>query len=93
MDVAVTQVTEDEYELTTAAWLQILARLALQTEAKSNEETRGVVVAGALGPIRGKAFRIGHMGNIGEQEVLWTLRALESSLASLGAERPEPLGS
>ena len=27
--------------------------------------SRGVVVAGGLGPIAGKAFRLGHMGNIG----------------------------
>jgi len=46
----------------------------------------GVVVAGALGPIAGKAFRIGHMGNIGIQEVLKTLSALENSLRATGVE-------
>jgi aspartate aminotransferase-like enzyme len=45
---------------------------------------RGVVVAGGLGPIAGKAFRVGHMGNIGPAEVAATLVALEGSLRSLG---------
>jgi aspartate aminotransferase-like enzyme len=48
---------------------------------------RGVVVAGALGPIAGQAFRIGHMGNIGPAEVFRTLEAIESSLADQGHER------
>lgn len=45
---------------------------------------RGVVVAGGLGPIAGKAFRVGHMGNIGPAEVAATLVVLEDSLRSLG---------
>ncbi len=46
--------------------------------------TRGVVVAGGLGPIAGKAFRLGHMGNIGPGEVVTTLGAIEGSLRTLG---------
>jgi aspartate aminotransferase-like enzyme len=46
---------------------------------------RGVVVAGGLGPIAGKAFRLGHMGNIGAAEVATALVAIEGSLAALGA--------
>jgi len=45
---------------------------------------RGVVVAGGLGPLAGRAFRLGHMGNIGTGEVAATLAAVEASLASLG---------
>jgi aspartate aminotransferase-like enzyme len=48
---------------------------------------RGVVVAGALGPIAGQAFRIGHMGNIGPAEVYRTLQAVESSLVDQGSHR------
>jgi alanine-glyoxylate transaminase / serine-glyoxylate transaminase / serine-pyruvate transaminase len=36
---------------------------------------RGVVLAGGLGPIAGKAFRLGHMGNIGAGEVAKSLDA------------------
>jgi len=44
----------------------------------------GVVVAGALGPIAGRAFRVGHMGNIGPDEVYRTLEAVEGSLVEQG---------
>ena len=47
---------------------------------------RGVVVAGGLGPIAGKAFRLGHMGNIGAGEVVKALGAVEGSLKALGVE-------
>ncbi len=45
---------------------------------------RGAVVAGGLGPIAGKAFRLGHMGNIAAGEVVAALGALEASLLALG---------
>lgn len=47
---------------------------------------RGVVVAGALGPIAGKAFRVGHMGNIGTAEICTALQAVEATLVELGHE-------
>jgi alanine-glyoxylate transaminase/serine-glyoxylate transaminase/serine-pyruvate transaminase len=50
---------------------------------------RGVVVAGGLGPIAGKAFRLGHMGNIGPGEVVTTLGAIEGTLRSLGVAADE----
>jgi aspartate aminotransferase-like enzyme len=40
----------------------------------------GVIVAGALGPIAGQAFRLGHMGNIGTPEVTRALEAIEACL-------------
>ena len=46
--------------------------------------SRGVVIAGGLGPIAGKAFRLGHMGNINAAEVVAALGAIEGSLAALG---------
>jgi len=49
---------------------------------------RGVIVAAALGSIAGEAFRIGHMGNIGVDEVCRTLDAIEASLVDQGLERP-----
>lgn len=45
---------------------------------------RGVVFAGALGPVAGKAFRIGHMGNVGPEEVARALDAIEGALADCG---------
>jgi alanine-glyoxylate transaminase / serine-glyoxylate transaminase / serine-pyruvate transaminase len=51
--------------------------------------SRGVVVAGGLGPIAGKAFRLGHMGNIGAGEVVAALQAVEGSLRALGVTVPQ----
>jgi alanine-glyoxylate transaminase/serine-glyoxylate transaminase/serine-pyruvate transaminase len=45
--------------------------------------SRGVVVSGCLGPLAGKAFRMGHMGNIGSGEVARALQAVENSLLTL----------
>lgn len=44
----------------------------------------GVVVAGGLGPVAGKAFRAGHMGNIGREEICEALMAIEKSLVAGG---------
>lgn len=48
--------------------------------------SRGVVIAGCLGPIAGKAFRLGHMGNIGAGEVATVLQAAGESLRALGGK-------
>lgn len=48
---------------------------------------RGVVVAGSLGALAGKAVRIGHMGNIGAGEVCRLLEAAEATCDVLGGER------
>lgn len=61
------------------------------SEFRREVAARGVVVAGGLGPIAGKAFRLGHMGNIGPAEVATTLTAIEGALAALG--RPVPPGT
>ena len=52
--------------------------------AKMFEE--GVVVAGALAAYAGKAFRVGHMGNITQNDVVYLLGALERSLLACGAD-------
>lgn len=45
----------------------------------------GVVVAGALGAYAGKAFRVGHMGNATENEMIVMLSAVERALKACGA--------
>jgi len=47
---------------------------------------RKVIVAAALGPLAGQAFRVGHMGNIGVGEMARTLAAAEASLIALGRD-------
>ena len=46
----------------------------------------GVVVAGALGAYAGKAFRLGHMGNITINDMVWALGAVERALRACGAD-------
>jgi aspartate aminotransferase-like enzyme len=44
----------------------------------------GVVVAGGLGQLRGKSFRVGHMGNVSPNDILATVGAVEATLLNLG---------
>lgn len=44
----------------------------------------GVVVAGALGAYAGKAFRLGHMGNIDQNTIVQALSAVERALKECG---------
>jgi len=44
----------------------------------------GVVVAGGLGQLRGKSFRVGHMGNVSPNDILATVGAVETTLLDLG---------
>jgi len=53
---------------------------------KSMQEEFGIVVAGELGPLREKAFRVGHMGNVNRSDILATLGAIEGSLSKEGYE-------
>ena len=53
-------------------------------EFRREVAARGAVLAGGLGPIAGKAFRLGHMGNIGPAEVATTLTAIAGALSALG---------
>ena len=46
----------------------------------------GVVCAGALASYAGKAFRLGHMGNITENDMIVALSAVERSLKACGAD-------
>jgi alanine-glyoxylate transaminase/serine-glyoxylate transaminase/serine-pyruvate transaminase len=48
---------------------------------KTMVEKYGIVIAGGLGPLRGKAFRVGHMGNVNRNDIFATLAAIEGSLA------------
>lgn len=49
-------------------------------------ERYGVILAGGQGPLLGRVFRIGHVGQVGWQEVVLTLAALEMACVDLGIE-------
>ncbi|MDI6848060.1 MAG: alanine--glyoxylate aminotransferase family protein, partial [Candidatus Bathyarchaeia archaeon] len=51
---------------------------------RSEMKKRGIVVASTLGPLKGKGFRVGHMGNVSQNDIMSTIAAIESALKSLG---------
>ena len=53
---------------------------------RSKLAENGVVVAGGLGEVAGKVFRMGHMGNLSFSQVDFAVNALEMTLSSLGYE-------
>ncbi|MFC2169062.1 pyridoxal-phosphate-dependent aminotransferase family protein [Acidobacteriota bacterium] len=53
----------------------------------------GVVVAGGLGDVAGKVFRMGHMGNLSVSQVYFAIEAIEKTLASLGHKFEPKSGS
>jgi aspartate aminotransferase-like enzyme len=57
-------------------------------DAPFRDEMRkhGIVVASTIGLIRSKGFRVGHMGNVGQNDILSTIGAIETTLANLGCK-------
>ena len=51
---------------------------------KTLREQRGVVIGGGQGPLKGKLFRIGTMGDLSQTDVLGALGALEIALLEAG---------
>jgi aspartate aminotransferase-like enzyme len=47
---------------------------------KTMAEKYGIVVAGGLGSLSQKVFRVGHMGNVNRNDILATIAAIEGSL-------------
>lgn len=60
---------------------------------KSMEEKYGVVIAGGLDHFKGKAFRVGHMGNVNKNDILSTISAIEGSLAEQDYNFPAGAGT
>ena len=53
---------------------------------RAKMEEYDIIVAGGVGPLKGKIFRVGHMGNICINELVLTLYALERALSALGVK-------
>lgn len=49
-------------------------------------EDFGITIAGGQGDLKGKIFRIGHLGYVDRLDIILTLAALEMTLARLGVE-------
>jgi aspartate aminotransferase-like enzyme len=66
--------------LTVCYYPEGIEDLPFRTTYASN----GVIVAGGLGEVAGKVFRMGHMGNLSSSQVQFAVAALESTLSTLG---------
>ncbi|HJW84558.1 MAG TPA: alanine--glyoxylate aminotransferase family protein, partial [Anaerolineae bacterium] len=52
----------------------------------------GVIIAGGLhAEIKGRYFRVGHMGVVGQAEIGQTVSAIEAALKDAGCASPQPL--
>jgi aspartate aminotransferase-like enzyme len=47
-------------------------------------ERNGVIIARGFGPLEGKIFRVGHMGQVSSSDLLATIGAIERSFKTLG---------
>lgn len=59
---------------------------------RSTMAEEGVMVAGALASYAGKAFRLGHMGNIDDHTVYSSIAAIERTLIKLGYNYEKGVG-
>jgi len=56
------------------------------TDFRSRLYEKGVVVAGALAELQGKAFRIGHMGSVTEDELIVAVKKIVEVLEGMGVK-------
>ena len=56
------------------------------TDFRSKLYEKGIVVAGALAELQGKAFRIGHMGSITEDELMVAVKKIVEVLEGMGVK-------
>lgn len=62
--------------------------LSVDAIRKGLKEQFNILVADGQDSLKGKIFRIGHMGNVFERDILMTLSALEAVLTNLGYSCP-----
>jgi len=53
---------------------------------RNEMKKRGITVAATLGPLKGKGFRVGHMGNVNQNDIFATITAIETTLKHLGCK-------
>ncbi|MGQ9624493.1 MAG: pyridoxal-phosphate-dependent aminotransferase family protein [Candidatus Bathycorpusculaceae bacterium] len=76
-------VADEEYAADTVT--AILYPENIEDNKFRNEmKNHGIIVASTLGPIKGKGFRVGHMGNVSQNDIMPTIAAIEIALRKLG---------
>lgn len=54
------------------------------SQFRNEMKKRGIIVASTLGPLKGKGFRVGHMGNVNQNDMFATINAIETTVRKLG---------
>ena len=75
--------TEDEFFADTLS-LPVYPRGVEDRAFRERLAEKKVIVAGGLGRLKGKVFRIGHMGNISYSQIEFAVDAVEQTLSELG---------
>ncbi len=75
--------TEDEFFADTLS-LPVYPRGVEDRAFREKLAEKRVIVAGGLGRLKGKVFRIGHMGNISYSQIEFAVDAVEKALSELG---------
>ena len=83
LDLGFSFIPEDRYLADTLSVVRYPEGLEDEIFRKTFAEN-GVIVAGGLGHLAGKVFRMGHMGNLTSSQAYFALEALEKTLASIG---------
>lgn len=74
--------TNEKYLADTLSVVQYPAGI-IDASFRSTYLNNGIVVAGGLGPLAGKVFRMGHMGNLSWNQAEFAVSALEITLETL----------
>ncbi len=75
---------EKGYESNSVTAVKIPENISYELLQKTLENKYGVVISGGSGKLKGKIFRIGHMGSIGMLDIYAIMGALEMNLYELG---------
>jgi aspartate aminotransferase-like enzyme len=76
-------VADEEYAADTVTAIYYPEKIE-DNKFRNEMKNRGIIVASTLGPIKGKGFRVGHMRNISQNDIMSTVAAIEATLRKLG---------
>ena len=77
---------DERYASNTVTAIHAPAGVDVEEMRKVLEKEYGVVLAGGQGPLRGKIFRIGHLGNVYEEDIDAALEAIRRYLEGARGE-------
>jgi len=74
----------DNFRSPTVAAMHLPHGLTDSAIREKMAKEHGILIAGGLGPYRGKMFRVANIGNVSREKILKTIEALGKTLSGLG---------